>query len=165
MDSRSFVSFFLFLFFFFQAEDGIRDDLVTGVQTCALPISLTDEGRDEVTLHKRVCRPWGCYQGIDKADRFQVKRITVNPGARLSLQLHHHRAEHWIVVNGTAKVTKGDEDFILSENESTYIPLGTKHRLENIGQIPLELIEVQTGSYLGEDDIVRFEDVYGREGT
>ncbi len=127
--------------------------------------ALTDEGRDEVTLHKRVCRPWGCYQGIDKADRFQVKRITVNPGARLSLQLHHHRAEHWIVVNGTAKVTKGDEDFILSENESTYIPLGTKHRLENIGQIPLELIEVQTGSYLGEDDIVRFEDVYGREGT
>ena len=127
--------------------------------------ALTDEGRDEVALHKRVCRPWGCYQGIDKADRFQVKRITVNPGARLSLQLHHHRAEHWIVVNGTAKVTKGDEDFILSENESTYIPLGTKHRLENIGQIPLELIEVQTGSYLGEDDIVRFEDVYGREGT
>lgn len=127
--------------------------------------SLSAENREEVVLHKRVCRPWGCYQGIDHSDRFQAKRITVNPGAILSLQLHHHRAEHWIVVNGTAKVTKGEETFILSENESTYIPLGTKHRLENIGKIPLELIEVQTGSYLGEDDIVRFDDVYGREGT
>jgi len=126
--------------------------------------ALTNENREEVVLHKRVCRPWGCYQGIDHSDRFQVKRITVNPGAVLSLQLHHHRAEHWIVVNGTAKVTKGDDVFTLSENESTYIPLGTKHRLENIGKIPLELIEVQTGSYLGEDDIVRFDDVYGREG-
>ena len=127
--------------------------------------SLSSENREEVVLHKRVCRPWGCYQGIDHSDRFQAKRITVNPGAILSLQLHHHRAEHWIVVNGTARVTKGEETFILSENESTYIPLGTKHRLENIGKIPLELIEVQTGSYLGEDDIVRFDDVYGREGT
>jgi len=126
--------------------------------------ALTDEDREEVVLHKRVCRPWGCYQSIDHSDRFQAKRITVNPGAVLSLQLHHHRAEHWIVVNGTAKVTRGDDVFILSENESTYIPLGTKHRLENIGKIPLELIEVQTGSYLGEDDIVRFDDVYGREG-
>ena len=126
--------------------------------------TLSDANREEVVLHKRVCRPWGCYQGIDHSDRFQVKRITVNPGAVLSLQLHHHRAEHWIVVNGTAKVTKGDDVFTLSENESTYIPLGTKHRLENIGKIPLELIEVQTGSYLGEDDIVRFDDVYGREG-
>lgn len=126
--------------------------------------ALTNENREEVVLHKRVCRPWGCYQGIDHSDRFQVKRITVNPGAVLSLQLHHHRAEHWIVVNGTAKVTKDDEVFTLSENESTYIPLGVKHRLENIGKIPLELIEVQTGSYLGEDDIVRFDDVYGREG-
>lgn len=125
--------------------------------------ALSNENREEVVLHKRVCRPWGCYQGIDHSDRFQVKRITVNPGAVLSLQLHHHRAEHWIVVNGTAKVTKGDEVFTLSENESTYIPLGTKHRLENVGKIPLELIEVQTGSYLGEDDIVRFDDVYGRE--
>ena len=125
--------------------------------------ALTDENREEAVLHKRVCRPWGCYQGIDQSDRFQAKRITVNPGAVLSLQLHHHRAEHWIVVNGTARVTKGDDVFILSENESTYIPLGTKHRLENIGKIPLELIEVQTGSYLGEDDIVRFDDVYGRE--
>jgi mannose-1-phosphate guanylyltransferase/mannose-6-phosphate isomerase len=125
---------------------------------------LSDEDREEVSLHKRVCRPWGCYQGIDDSDRFQVKRITVNPGATLSLQLHHHRAEHWIIVNGTAKVTKGDDVFVLSENESTYIPLGTKHRLENIGKIPLELIEVQTGSYLGEDDIVRFDDLYGRKG-
>ncbi len=126
--------------------------------------SLSNENREEVVLHKRVCRPWGCYQGIDHSDRFQAKRITVNPGAILSLQLHHHRAEHWIVVSGTAKVTKGEETFVLSENESTYIPLGTKHRLENIGKIPLELIEVQTGSYLGEDDIVRFDDIYGREG-
>ena len=125
---------------------------------------LHNDGRDEVMLHKSVCRPWGCYQGIDSSDRFQAKRITVKPGAVLSLQLHHHRSEHWVVVNGTAKVTKGDEDFVLSENESTYIPLGVKHRLENIGKIPLELIEVQTGSYLGEDDIVRFDDVYGRHG-
>ena len=123
---------------------------------------LHNDGRDEVMLHKSVCRPWGCYQSIDSSDRFQAKRITVKPGAVLSLQLHHHRAEHWVVVNGTAKVTKGDEVFILSENESTYIPLGVKHRLENIGKIPLELIEVQTGSYLGEDDIVRFDDAYGR---
>ena len=127
--------------------------------------ALNDDHREETILHKRVCRPWGCYQGIDKEERFQVKRISVNPGARLSLQLHHHRAEHWIVVSGTAKVTRGEEEFILSENESTYIPLGTKQRLENIGHIPLELIEIQTGSYLAEDDIVRFEDVYGREGT
>jgi len=126
--------------------------------------TLSNKEREEVVIHKRVCRPWGCYQGIDQSDRFQVKRITVNPGAVLSLQLHHHRAEHWIVVNGTAKVTKDDNVFILSENESTYIPLGAKHRLENIGKIPLELIEVQTGSYLGEDDIVRFDDIYGREG-
>ena len=123
---------------------------------------LDAEDREEVLLHKRVCRPWGCYQGIDHSDRFQVKRITVNPGAVLSLQLHHHRAEHWVVVNGMAKVTRGDEKFTLSENQSTYIPVGMKHRLENIGKIPLELIEVQTGGYLGEDDIVRFDDVYGR---
>ncbi len=126
--------------------------------------ALSEEDRDEAVIHKRVCRPWGCYQGIDQSDRFLVKRITVNPDSVLSLQMHHHRAEHWVVVNGTAKVTKGDEEFILSENESTYIPLGVTHRLENIGKIPLELIEVQTGSYLGEDDIVRFDDVYGREG-
>lgn len=125
---------------------------------------LHNDGRDEVLLHKSVCRPWGCYQSIDSSERFQAKRITVKPGAVLSLQLHHHRAEHWVIVNGTAKVTKGEEVFILAENESTYIPLGVKHRLENIGKIPLELIEVQTGSYLGEDDIVRFDDVYGRKG-
>ena len=120
------------------------------------------EDRKEILEHKCVYRPWGSYQGIDSSDRFQVKRITVNPGARLSLQLHHHRAEHWIVVHGTARVTRDEEEFILSENQSTYIPLGVRHRLENIGKIPLELIEVQTGSYLGEDDIVRFDDVYGR---
>ncbi len=124
---------------------------------------LSSEGREEVVLHKRVCRPWGCYQGIDSSERFQVKRITVNPGSILSLQMHHHRSEHWIVVNGTARVTRGEEEFVLSENESTYIPLGVTHRLENIGKIPLELIEVQTGSYLGEDDIVRFDDIYGRQ--
>ncbi|HEB54895.1 MAG TPA: mannose-1-phosphate guanylyltransferase/mannose-6-phosphate isomerase [Gammaproteobacteria bacterium] len=123
---------------------------------------LNAENREEVLLHKQVCRPWGCYQGIDASDRFLVKRITVNPGSVLSLQMHHHRAEHWVVVKGTAQVTKGDEEFVLSENESTYIPLGVKHRLANIGKIPLEIIEVQTGSYLGEDDIVRFDDVYGR---
>lgn len=118
--------------------------------------------RDEATIHHKAYRPWGAYECIDFAERFQVKRITVNPGARLSLQLHHHRAEHWIIVKGTAKVTCGDEEFIMSENESTFIPLGEKHRLENAGKIPLELIEVQTGSYLGEDDIIRFDDVYGR---
>lgn len=112
--------------------------------------------------HQRVYRPWGSYESIDMGDRFQVKRITVNPGASLSLQMHHHRAEHWIVVRGTAKVVRGDETLLVAENESTFIPLGTKHRLENPGTIPLEIIEVQSGSYLGEDDIVRFEDKYGR---
>jgi mannose-1-phosphate guanylyltransferase/mannose-6-phosphate isomerase len=123
---------------------------------------LSKENREEVNLHKCVYRPWGHYQGIDAGPHYQVKRITVSPAAAISLQLHHHRSEHWIVVSGTAKVTRGDEEFIISENESTYIPLGEKHRLENIGKIPLRLIEVQTGSYLGEDDIVRFEDIYGR---
>ena len=118
--------------------------------------------RQEAISHRTVYRPWGSYQSIDVADRFQVKRITVKPGASLSLQMHHHRAEHWIVVSGTAKVVTGDQETILSENQSTYIPLGVTHRLENPGVIPLELIEVQSGSYLGEDDIVRFEDVYGR---
>jgi mannose-1-phosphate guanylyltransferase/mannose-6-phosphate isomerase len=120
-------------------------------------------GRTEVDLHRKVHRPWGWYDGIDSGERFQVKRIVVRPGATLSLQMHHHRAEHWVVVHGTAKVTRGDETILLSENESTYIPLGVKHRLENPGQIPLEIIEVQSGSYLGEDDIVRFEDNYGRK--
>jgi mannose-1-phosphate guanylyltransferase/mannose-6-phosphate isomerase len=123
---------------------------------------LSKDNREEVSLHKCVYRPWGHYQGIDAGPHYQVKRITVSPGAAISLQLHHHRSEHWIVVSGTAKVTRGDEEFIISENESVYIPLGAKHRLDNIGKIPLKLIEVQTGSYLGEDDIVRFEDIYGR---
>ena len=123
---------------------------------------LRDHERSEANLHRRVFRPWGSYEGIMHGDRYQVKNITVNPGATLSLQMHHHRAEHWIVVRGTARITKGDEVFNLSENESTYIPLGTVHRLENPGVIPLELIEVQSGSYLGEDDIVRLEDQYGR---
>ncbi len=123
---------------------------------------LKREKREQGSTHRKIYRPWGSYDSIDVEPRFQVKRITVNPGARLSLQMHHHRAEHWIVVSGTAQVTRGDETFLLSENQSTYIPLGTSHRLENPGKIPLELIEVQSGSYLGEDDIVRFEDVYGR---
>jgi mannose-1-phosphate guanylyltransferase / mannose-6-phosphate isomerase len=118
--------------------------------------------RNEALLHRRVNRPWGAYECIDCSERFQVKRITVNPGACLSLQRHHHRAEHWIVVKGTARITKGNEVLTVSENESTYIPLGVKHRLENPGKIPLELIEVQSGSYLGEDDIERFDDKYGR---
>ncbi len=114
-------------------------------------------------MHRRVHRPWGTYEGVDAGDRFQVKRLVVKPGAALSLQLHHHRAEHWVVVKGTAKVTRGNEIILLSENESTFIPLGTKHRLENPGNTPLEIIEVQSGDYLGEDDIVRFEDQYKRE--
>ena len=118
--------------------------------------------RDEHRFHRKVYRPWGAYEGIDAGPRFQVKRLTVNPGAVLSLQMHHHRAEHWVVVKGTAKVTRGDEEMLLTENQSTYIPLGTTHRLANPGTIPLEIIEVQSGSYLGEDDIVRFEDAYDR---
>ena len=124
---------------------------------------LKEESRSEHMEHRKVFRPWGYYEGIDSGERCQVKRISVKVGASLSLQLHHHRAEHWIVVKGTAQVTRGDEVFLLSENQSTYIPLGVKHRLENKGAISLEMIEVQSGSYLGEDDIVRFDDVYGRE--
>lgn len=123
---------------------------------------LKSEGRSEATWHRKVYRPWGAYDSIDNGERFQVKRITVKPGGTLSLQMHHHRAEHWIVVSGTAEVTRGDEVILLSENQSTYIPLGVTHRLRNPGKLPLELIEVQSGSYLGEDDIVRFEDTYGR---
>jgi mannose-1-phosphate guanylyltransferase/mannose-6-phosphate isomerase len=123
---------------------------------------LRSQQRGEALLHRRVNRPWGAYEGVDAGERFQVKRITVHPGASLSLQKHHHRAEHWVVVKGTAKVICGDQELLLSENQSTYIPLGEVHRLENPGQIPLEIIEVQSGSYLGEDDIVRLEDVYGR---
>ena len=124
--------------------------------------ALKKAGRSEGQMHRKVFRPWGSYDSVDAGERFQVKRIVVKPGAALSLQMHHHRAEHWIVVSGTAKVTRGTETFLVSENESTYIPLGTTHRLENPGRVPLEMIEVQSGSYLGEDDIVRFEDVYGR---
>jgi len=123
---------------------------------------LDKQKRTEQSLHRKVHRPWGWYDSIDAGPRFQVKRIMVNPGATLSLQMHHHRAEHWIVVTGTAEVTCGDKKILLSENQSTYIPLGQTHRLANPGKVPLEIIEVQSGSYLGEDDIVRFEDTYGR---
>ena len=128
----------------------------------AIVAQLKEQGRSEASLHRKVYRPWGSYDAIDSGDRFQVKRIVVKPGGKLSLQMHHHRAEHWIVVSGTAVVTKGGKEFILSENESTYIPIGETHRLVNPGAIPLEMIEVQSGSYLGEDDIVRMEDSYGR---
>ncbi|HEY2534544.1 MAG TPA: mannose-1-phosphate guanylyltransferase/mannose-6-phosphate isomerase [Xanthobacteraceae bacterium] len=122
-------------------------------------------GRTESALHREVFRPWGSYDSIDSGDRFQVKRLSVKPGGVLSLQMHHHRAEHWIVVQGTARITRNDETFLLAENESTYIPVGATHRIENPGKVPLHIIEVQSGSYLGEDDIVRFEDNYGRKGT
>jgi mannose-1-phosphate guanylyltransferase/mannose-6-phosphate isomerase len=118
--------------------------------------------RPETMNHRKVYRPWGWYDGVDAGERFQVKRILVKPGASLSLQMHHHRAEHWVVVRGTARVTRGDEVYLVSENQSTFIPLGERHRLENPGSLPLEMIEVQSGPYLGEDDIVRFEDSYGR---
>jgi mannose-1-phosphate guanylyltransferase/mannose-6-phosphate isomerase len=124
--------------------------------------ALQQQKREEHTLHRKVHRPWGWYDSIDEGGRFKVKRIQVKPGASLSLQKHHHRAEHWVVVNGTAEITCGDKKLLLSENQSTYIPLGEVHRLANPGSIPLEIIEVQSGSYLGEDDIVRFEDTYGR---
>jgi len=127
-----------------------------------LVASLARSGRSEANTHRRVHRPWGWYESIDQGPRFQVKRILVKPGARLSLQMHHHRAEHWIVVSGTAEVTNGTAVTVLTENQSTYIPLGQTHRLANPGKVPLEIIEVQSGSYLGEDDIVRFEDNYGR---
>jgi mannose-1-phosphate guanylyltransferase/mannose-6-phosphate isomerase len=123
---------------------------------------LKAQSRAECKTHRQVYRPWGSYEGIDAGARFQVKRLSVKPGAQLSLQMHHHRAEHWVVVKGTARVTCGDQVFNLHENESTYIPMGERHRLENPGNIPLEVIEIQSGSYLGEDDIVRFEDVYDR---
>jgi mannose-1-phosphate guanylyltransferase/mannose-6-phosphate isomerase len=126
---------------------------------------LRELGRSEYSLHREVFRPWGSYDSIESGPRFQVKRLKVTPGATLSLQLHHHRAEHWVVVAGTARVTRGEEVFLLEENQSTYIPVGMKHRIENPGPMPLEIIEIQSGSYLGEDDIVRFEDRYGREGT
>jgi mannose-1-phosphate guanylyltransferase len=123
---------------------------------------LKDDRRTEWELNREVYRPWGKYDSIDHGDRYQVKRITVKPGAKLSLQMHHHRAEHWVVVAGTARVTNGEKTFLLSENESTFISIGTVHALENPGKVDLELIEVQSGPYLGEDDIVRLEDNYGR---
>jgi mannose-1-phosphate guanylyltransferase len=136
-------------------KDAVQDAKIIAQQLKAVK-------RSEWELHREVYRPWGKYDSIDNGDGYQVKRITVKPGAKLSVQMHHHRAEHWIVVSGTAKVTNGDKTFLLSENESTYIPVGVVHALENPGKVKLELIEVQSGSYLGEDDIVRFEDIYGR---
>jgi mannose-1-phosphate guanylyltransferase/mannose-6-phosphate isomerase len=124
--------------------------------------ALGERKREEQTLHRKVHRPWGWYDSVDAGERFKVKRIMVKPGASLSLQMHYHRAEHWIVVTGTAEVTCGEKKILLSENQSTYIPLGETHRLSNPGKVPLEIIEVQSGSYLGEDDIVRFADTYGR---
>ena len=158
------------------AAIGLEDTMVVETPDAVLvaPISrsqdvkkivnrLKKEGRDEFHIHKTVYRPWGSYTTLELRERFQIKRITVNRGAKLSLQKHYHRHEHWVVVSGTAKVTNGDEIIMLQENQSTYITAGVKHRLENPGTIPLELIEVQIGSYLGEDDIVRFDDEYGRE--
>jgi mannose-1-phosphate guanylyltransferase/mannose-6-phosphate isomerase len=127
--------------------------------------SLNKQKREEHTLHRKVHRPWGWFDCIDEGGRFKVKRIQVKPKASLSLQKHHHRAEHWVVVTGTAEITNGDKRILLTENQSTYIPLGEPHRLANPGTIPLEIIEVQSGSYLGEDDIVRFDDHYGRGDT
>jgi mannose-1-phosphate guanylyltransferase / mannose-6-phosphate isomerase len=130
-----------------------------------LVAALRKAGRSESAWHREVYRPWGSYDSIDDGDRFQVKRLTLKPGGMLSLQMHHHRAEHWIVVQGTARVTCGDKTFLLSENESTYVPIGATHRIENPGKVALHIVEVRSGTYLGEDDIVRYEDHYGREGT
>ena len=157
------------------ATVGMKDVIVVNTDDAVLVANKNDvqdvksivnqlkaQGRKESSLHREVYRPWGSYDSIDMGSRFQVKRITVKPGAKLSSQMHHHRAEHWIVVSGSALVTVGDKKMLLTENQSTYIPIGEVHRLENPGVIPLEMIEVQSGSYLGEDDIVRFDDVYGR---
>lgn len=157
---------------------GLEDTLVVETADAVLvaPLSRSQEvkkivgqlkvgQRREFKHHRTVYRPWGSYTVLEEQERYQMKRITVNPGGLLSLQMHHHRHEHWVIVAGTARITNGDEVFLLHENQSTYIPAGVQHRLENPGVIPLEMIEVQLGSYLGEDDIVRFEDVYGREGS
>lgn len=138
----------------------MRTDQVQNVKKVVEAIK--NSGRQEHYTHRDVYRPWGLLSSIDDGERYAVKRATVRPGEKLSLQLHHNRAEHWIVVQGTAKVTRGDETFFLTENQSTYLPTGIKHSLENPGKINLELIEVRSGSYLGEDDIIRFEDRYGR---
>lgn len=167
--------------FFVRAEDkfiatvGV-DDLIIVSTKDAILVAHKDSAQDvkviaqklkkgnrtEWELHREVYRPWGKYDSIDNGERYQIKRITVKPGAKLSIQMHHHRAEHWIIVSGSAKVTNGEETFLLTENQSAYIPVGVVHALENPGKVELELIEVQLGSYLGEDDIVRFEDGYGR---
>ena len=159
----------------FVAAVGVEDLLIVETsdavlvahRNCAQDVKhivdhLKAHGRSEHKMHPRVYRPWGWYEGIDNGDRFQVKRIMVKPGEKLSLQMHHHRAEHWVVVRGSAMITIDDVSRLYTENESTYIPIGSTHRLENPGKLPLHLIEVQSGSYLGEDDIVRFEDTYGR---
>ncbi len=146
-----------------ETDDAILVANKDKVQDVKLLVNkLKADNRSETQLHRKVYRPWGYYDSIDNGDRFQVKRIVVSPGQKLSLQMHHHRAEHWVVVSGTALVTRGEDEILVSENESTYIPLGVKHRLENPGAIPLEMIEVQSGGYLGEDDIVRYDDTYGR---
>ena len=157
---------------------GVRDVVVVETSDAVLVVdkarcqdvkqvvsALANDGREEHALHRKVHRPWGWYDSIDDGQRFKVKRIQVKPKASLSLQMHHHRAEHWIVVTGTAEITNGEKTVLLTENQSTYIPLGEVHRLANPGTIPLEIIEVQSGSYLGEDDIVRFQDNYGRSGS
>ncbi len=146
------------------------DAVLVANKACAQEVkqiieNLSAQDRSEEHFHRAVYRPWGSFDSVDEGERYKVKRITVNPGARLSVQMHHHRAEHWIVVSGTAKVYRNDEELILSENESIFIPLGHKHSLENPGIIPLEIIEVQSGAYRGEDDIVRFEDRYGRDDS
>lgn len=149
-----------------ETKDAVLVAPKSRVQDVKLLVNrLKAEKRYETSLHREVFRPWGSYDSIDSGERFQVKRLSVKPGATLSLQLHHHRAEHWVVVSGTARITRGDEVFLLEENQSTYIPIGVRHRIENPGMIPLHIIEVQSGSYLGEDDIVRFDDKYGRQGT
>lgn len=146
-----------------ETDDAVMVSPKSRVQEVKQIVDLLREaGRSESELHRKVYRPWGYYDSIDLGERHQAKRIVVNPGAKLSLQMHHHRAEHWIVVKGTASVTRGEEEMLLTENQSTYIPIGTTHSLENRGVIPLEMVEVQTGSYLGEDDIVRLDDRYGR---
>ena len=160
------------------AAVGLRDTLVVETADAVLvaPLShaqdvkqlvsqLKERDRDEYRLHRTVYRPWGSYTVLEEQPRFQIKRLTVKPGVKLSLQMHYHRAEHWVVVSGTAKVTRGEETFLVHENQSTYISAGEKHRLENPGNIDLELIEVQNGSYLGEDDIVRFDDDFGRDNS
>ena len=144
------------------ADAVLVSDRARSQEVKAIVNRLGQTQRAEQSLHRKVHRPWGWYDSIDMGDRFQVKRILVKPGAALSLQMHHHRAEHWIVVSGTAEITNGEQTLLLTENQSTYIPLGQVHRLANPGKVPLEIIEIQSGSYLGEDDIVRFEDTYGR---